>query len=916
MILEEALKDGGGLSPHDAALALLAFLSSELPAGGIAAEKRLVALFPLIVDRALGEWNKPPSSPGGSPSPSPSPNGSTFSPVRNGEGDEQRQSHLHEVGGWLSMPNAPISPQRNVGSQQRNPSVSRSIDQDPIVRLLRAPKPNDFQSTSLIEILVSESIANHRPAIRFRFPIGALNAFPPLVDDWKTFFASELERENVKMKSSRGGFGSFPNPATDVKTRSTGKENASRLLHLIQVKPSQQSELINHYKTLQPTGSRQLGAQRFASPPRANMSMPASGNTAHEPCLTLSMLEEFLILFLRFPMANGGLYWKEQRREMYRTRTSRAANTPYGQRVYSYLFSTYVQYFVKHGITYQNETIDVGVDCFDRAVTIDEKELGGNDSNCSGELFLRLVIEFWLEGLNKALTTNQSIQRFRNVRSSSSSNVAQPTMSDALELSKPLEYPSTPPPQPLQSSIISLVRHLISDPSLRNLIEKASGLVQTRQVKEREGVSVGNSEMAWCLTPALTAMQPSLLNYIRQGLSCGPIHDRSSSFYTALDTWLAYLEPWNYKRSQGSGSSMGNISSRLRNVAASKSNHPVERRPVLVAPKSSAPSTYSSNWEAYVCANAHFYTVPLAIFLKRARELDFTNQGNKMEYKRSFILVQRVLRVYSRKIVSTINVLLNKRADVLSTALFAKHCTNLLEFCPPLTWKLSDCQVCATNLLEEVYSQHQKRKEAMDLFDRLEEKLESVFSGIGSNEDVALGKVLDQVRSIVNLPLDYRVMPDQQSRRHSNGSRLLRLFGLGNQDITEIEDVMAPDRDSKGLLSDRGRRQIYCGSVKCNPLDVRYIGDPLLSRTKSYEIPLLVDLAIYASHYLNKRLGFVPATASGDDDLTQHIHEMELYQNTSFRINLRFLADIRFMIVPAAFYAASFVRSCVVALFG
>ena len=610
MILEEVLKDGEGLSPHEAALALIAFLTSELPAGGIAAEKRLVALFPLVIDRALGEWNKPPSPPGGSPSPSPSPNGSSLSPARNGEAEEQSRSHLHEVGGWLSMPNAPISPQRNVASQQRNPSASRSIDHDPIVRLLRAPKSNYFQSTSLIEILVSESIANHRPAIRFRFPIGALDAFPPLVDDWKAFFAGELQRENVKTKSTRGGFGSLPNPTTDAKPRSTGKENASRLLHLLQVKPSQQSELINHYKTFHTTGSRQLGAQRFVSPPRTNMSRPASGNTALEPCLTLNMLEEYLILFLRFPMANGGLYWKEQRREMYRTRASRSANVPYGQRVYTYLFSTYIQYFLKHGITYQDETLDVGVDCFDRAVAIDEKGLEGNDYNCSGELFLRLVIEFWLEGLNKALTTNQSIQRFRNVRSSSSSNVA---MSDALELSKPLEYPNTPPPQPLQSSLTNLVRHLISDPSLRNLIQKASGLLQTRQVKEREGISVGNSEMTWCLTPALTAMQPSLLNYIRQGLSCGPIHDRTSSFYTVLDTWLAYLEPWNYKRSQGSGSSMGNISSRLRSVAANKANHSVERRPVLVAPKSSSPSTYDSNWEAYVCANVHFYTVPLAI---------------------------------------------------------------------------------------------------------------------------------------------------------------------------------------------------------------------------------------------------------------------------------------------------------------
>ena len=41
------------LSPSDAALALLSFLRDELPAGGIAAEKRFVNFFPLVVDRSF-----------------------------------------------------------------------------------------------------------------------------------------------------------------------------------------------------------------------------------------------------------------------------------------------------------------------------------------------------------------------------------------------------------------------------------------------------------------------------------------------------------------------------------------------------------------------------------------------------------------------------------------------------------------------------------------------------------------------------------------------------------------------------------------------------------------------------------------------------------------------------------------------
>jgi hypothetical protein len=140
---------------------------------------------------------------------------------------------------------------------------------------------------------------------------------------------------------------------------------------------------------------------------------------------------------------------------------------------------------------------------------------------------------------------------------------------------------------------------------------------------------------------------------------------------------------------------------------------------------------------------------------------------------------------------------------------------------------------------------------------------------------VALENLLTQVRYLVNLPLDYQVLPEEPRRTLHGPFGLWRLLGLSAKD-TSVADAAAqgmPDRDADGKLTDLGRRQIKAGLCKCNPMDVRYIGDPMLARVKSYEIPALVELTIRISNYLNDKLGLVP--------------------HYRFRINLRFLADSR-----------------------
>lgn len=172
--------------------------------------------------------------------------------------------------------------------------------------------------------------------------------------------------------------------------------------------------------------------------------------------------------------------------------------------------------------------------------------------------------------------------------------------------------------------------------------------------------------------------------------------------------------------------------------------------------------------------------------------------------------------------------------------------------------------------------------------------------------EAALDSLLSHVRSLVNLPLDYQVLPEEV--KVSRGFGLWRLLGLDGTKATtdgaSSTNLLVPERGSDGKLTDFGRQQLYAGLAKCNALDCHYIGDPMLSRVKSYEVPILVDLTIRLSNYLNEKLDLVPPlsaeeTADEDDALLKKYNEMQRYQKIKYRINLRFLADSRNLIFAA-----------------
>ena len=196
-----------------------------------------------------------------------------------------------------------------------------------------------------------------------------------------------------------------------------------------------------------------------------------------------------------------------------------------------------MNYYISQNQQYNMKELDVGTNCYDGKTTstttansanvaLSVTPTGNKSMERTSELFLRLIIEFWMEGQNTMLTTNEGITRYRRVRtgvmssSTSSGGGISPSLSDSLELSQPQLKYVEPPPQ-VQTYVLTLVRHLVSDRSMRELIKKVSSVMQTRQKEEREGKVVPNlvneassggdvsnnntaANVSWCLPPAMT----------------------------------------------------------------------------------------------------------------------------------------------------------------------------------------------------------------------------------------------------------------------------------------------------------------------------------------------------------------------------------------------------------------------------
>jgi hypothetical protein len=184
--------------------------------------------------------------------------------------------------------------------------------------------------------------------------------------------------------------------------------------------------------------------------------------------------------------------------------------------------------------------------------------------------------------------------------------------------------------------------------------------------------------------------------------------------------------------------------------------------------------------------------------------------------------------------------------------------------------------------------QHMKKIDNMDFLDRSIAFLEGFFGGgAKAGEEKELRLVISKAKTIVTFPSDFEVIPSKS--RPTTDSR------------THGMDANRPvDRASNGFLSESGIEKIATGTTKCDPLEIGYVGDRMLSRPRSHEIAFLIPLLVDISNFLNSRLGLQVSSKEDGFDRRESLIPR--------RVNLRFLADYRNLVfLPLCYWLLRFI---------
>ncbi|CAB9516832.1 expressed unknown protein [Seminavis robusta] len=815
-MLEEALRDPNK-HPAEVATAMLSFIRSDLVNGGSSSEERFYQLFLPLCTRVFGEMMQ-----------------------------DNKSGYKHQTDGWLSAEQrwktpslgSTMQPQLSYGPPR---SVKRSplstIDQDPVVQLL-GPVPRsssrvgnkeneNYPAISLVDT-ISEGMATRQTGY-FGFPFFALPQ--PMQQQ---FFAV-LERLLIGITPNPHMPLSMGHPADPVAQQIIVSNNSMRLFgSLLRVPPDQQQKIVAYQQKKLKARDQSQPLQLspgLASPHSVGAMSPSAGAGARTPqkddapSIYLSMLEYYCFLFLRYPLAAPQMNRQVQTQAQigpYHMRGMVTRNSPpYGEQVYCSLFQRYMRYFLPQT----------------RAPTVSP---GFSTEQAKSEFFLRSIIAFWFESHGSLLTTNKATQVI--LERSQRTGIHQ-TPSMDLNMAYDLTAGKFEQiPKLSQKCLRSLVVHLITDPTIRLSV-----------------FDQGSIARGWCVSQPMTVVQESFYNYVRTTFRHASIHHSGSVFYTALNAWLIWIEPWNVNVPKGQNAS-ARITGTFGRTSAQKSSSP------LMCPTAERKSVYTNDWKPYLAANLFLYTVPLAIFLRRARELDFSQR----ELARSRTLVKRVFRVFTPDVISALNELTgytnlpNPTVHALGQ-MVANHQQNLGEYAPTKSGDLllSTCQADMQSLLEEIHMQHLKTVQNLGALDKFEAFLQGLLGqGVVSGDEIAIQSLVERAKVIVGLPIDYEVTSSDSSKAGTAASAT----GGGVSKSTAL-------RDAQGYLTAEGRKQLIAGNLKLSPSDVHFVGDRMRARRTSHEIPILVPVTIAISDWLNNKLGRDKADG--------------------FRINLRFFADYR-----------------------
>lgn len=518
-MLEEALKDPSR-NPADTAQAMRIFISQDLPIGGTATGDRFFhQLYTPLCTRVFGEMA------------------------------DSKGEFKHEPGGWLSVQNrwrpAPSSMQSSstaagVGMSRSvpgRPGVTPSIDADPVVQLLGPkkvppPKPgsknansSEAHMRSIIETLEVEMVS--RSGIYFPFPFQALPAsiqrqFMLVLEQVVVNgAANNPNQQHHHQMNHQHAFGM--NVVEQVHNEQGAmSQNAYRLFTelllvnpegQVQVKAYQQKKLHekNFAQPLQLSPGLASPQSRTPISP-TNMTSPIPEQKEEVPKFLLSALEYYLFLFIRYPLASPFIPRQTSLQpgvNRYQVVNRSRTTSPYGEIVYRNLFNRYLEYYLPH-------------------TPYPTAEAEFPPSKATSEMFLRIVITFWLESQVVIPMTTKAVhairERFRRTG-------IQHEPSVDLKMSYDLAFGKySPLPSLAQQCLKNLTIHLLKDPTIYH--------------------SVMDHSRNWCLSQAMTALQQPFYNYVRSSFRHASIHAQGSAFYSAMNAWLIWLEPWNVNHSK------------------------------------------------------------------------------------------------------------------------------------------------------------------------------------------------------------------------------------------------------------------------------------------------------------------------------------------------------------------------------
>lgn len=262
----------------------------------------------------------------------------------------------------------------------------------------------------------------------------------------------------------------------------------------------------------------------------------------------------------------------------------------------------------------------------------------------------------------------------------------------------------------------------------------------------------------------------------------------------------------------------------------------------------------------------HIYVIPLAIFLRRSRELDFGTSG----FKASIDIVKRVFRVFNPNVVAVLDQQLTGESPLAH--LVKRHVENLEPYGPPSgVLSLKSLQDDMMALIEEIQTQHMKKIKNRDWVTRLEARIDGLFGGaVVSGEEKAVQGMSERAKVIVGWPMEKEIglLSPVASVTLSSGTNLTSSANVACQLVTK-----------SGTLTGQGRQKLLNGQFVVEPDQLRYRGDMMRARPKTTELSFMVELLNFISDFINEKL--------------------QLDENSLIRVNLRRLglADIRVLVI-------------------